>query len=380
MKSDMSIHLDNFQDIGGFVMSNAEKDEQVEILTRASYTSDQPEFFKYIDQFTSLILSSVRITINQIYQFLLIIHFDKSADLYLNSIPFTVQILAKKDMKKGDVVKKCDVADIRSIIFENTILTKNDKVIFCFKVGWKFGLYFDLSSQRDLDINQMSMEMGALYRYLCFQEVYKQLETDDQFEDMKRDGWFPYIEIVGSEYDELIKIYQNRFKFEDRINYIVNIFDQSRIKIITNKWWSNIIFKNKQQIIEAGIEAFLNNDKSGFINCIKTLSTEVGGIIHLQFFQNTGNAHAGFKVLLEHIANVENLKTTEYSLFFPSEFLRFLQDVVFANFDIENDQIPLSRHSSSHGVAKSDDYTKVRALQMILILDQIYFYIQSTKS
>ena len=37
-----------------------------------------------------------------------------------------------------------DIADIRSMKFSNIKITESDKVIYCFKVGWKFGLFFDL--------------------------------------------------------------------------------------------------------------------------------------------------------------------------------------------------------------------------------------------
>ncbi len=59
----------------------------------------------------------------------------------------------------------------------------------------------------------------------------------------------------------------------------------------------------------------------------------------------------------------------------PSAFLNYLKDIVFADFNLETGQLDLSRHSSSHGVAKAEDYTKAKALQTILVLDQIYFYI-----
>jgi len=59
----------------------------------------------------------------------------------------------------------------------------------------------------------------------------------------------------------------------------------------------------------------------------------------------------------------------------PESFLEYLQNVVFANFDVEKGDFDLSRNSASHGVASDEQYTRSRALQAILILDQIYCYI-----
>ena len=43
-------------------------------------------------------------------------------------------------------------------------------------------------------------------------------------------------------------------------------------------------------------------------------------------------------------------------------------------FDIATGQVDLSRHSVSHGVADRTKYTRSKAIQAILILDQMYFY------
>ena len=67
--------------------------------------------------------------------------------------------------------------------------------------------------------------------------------------------------------------------------------------------------------------------------------------------------------------------SSEQSLFMTLPFLQYLKEVVFANFDVNQGKVELSRHSSSHGVAEVEKYTKERALQTILILDQIFFYI-----
>ena len=48
---------------------------------------------------------------------------------------------------------------------------------------------------------------------------------------------------------------------------------------------------------------------------------------------------------------------------------------VFENFDLTTGNVDLSRHTLSHGYANANDFNKAKALQAILILDQIYFYL-----
>ena len=368
-------HLDAVQDIGGFSLTNVKKDNYFWLLTRATTNSDEPEFYKYIEQLSNPVFNKVGVFPNAVYQFLILIHNDLSADLYINDFPVNIEIMAKRDMKKMEPVTQRDIADIRRLKFPNIKMVETDKVICCFKVGWKFGLFFDLN--RELDTDDMSLTLGTLYRYLSFQYVYEVLETETQFEEMIKDGWFPFIEIIGAEYKSLSETYQNKFHFEDTIDKIVSNFDKARIERITNRWWRNKIFTEKKDILQAGFNAFLRGDNEGYINCIKTLLPEVEGIIRYQYLKDTGKGkNIGLKELLPHLIEKGGEKTgADYSLLLPLPFLRYLKDVVFSHFDLETGQVDLSRHSVSHGVARAEAYTKVRALQTILVLDQIYFYI-----
>ncbi|HKZ46321.1 MAG TPA: hypothetical protein VJ202_02950, partial [Thermodesulfobacteriota bacterium] len=148
-------------------------------------------------------------------------------------------------------------------------------------------------------------------------------------------------------------------------------------KKITEKWWKNKTFSDKKPLLEAGVNAYLQNNQDGFVNCIKNLWTEIEGILRKLYHSETGKGD-GVKSadLISHI--VEKAKTksgSDYSLLLPLPFLKYLQDVVFANFNVENGKVDMSLNASSHGVADANQYTKYRALQLILILDQIYFYI-----
>mgnify|MGYP001617771331 CR=1 FL=1 len=367
-------HLDAVQDIGGFSVTNVEKDHYFWVLTRTTITSEHPEFHKYIEQLSNPIFNKVGIFPDAVYQFLIIIHQDLSADLFINDFPVDVEMMAKRDINKGEIITDRDIADIRRLRFPNVKIVKTDKVIYCFKKRWRFGLFFDLS--RELDVDAMSLALGTLCRSLSFPYVYGDLEKEPQFEEMIKDGWFPFIEIVGSEYKSLSDAYQNKFHFEDAIDKIVGNFDKERIEKIITKWWRKPVFNDKKKILQAGINAFLSGKDEGYINCLKNLLSEIGGIINLQYFIDTGKGKASFPQLSNYITEKGKAKAGSVSsLLLPLPFLRYLNDVVFSNFDLESGKINPSRHSSSHGVAKAESYTRIKALQAILVLDQIYFYI-----
>ena len=95
------------------------------------------------------------------------------------------------------------------------------------------------------------------------------------------------------------------------------------------------------------------------------------------YFSETGKGdEVKSTELIKHIIDKVKKKTgSDLSLLLPMEFLRYLQGVLFAGFSVETGSVPMSRHTSSHGVAETASYTKQHALQLILILDQIYYCI-----
>lgn len=384
----MKLHFDKVQDLAGFAAENVKGGETVKVLTRALLTSDDPEFYQYSESISNIFLNKNRIQIDGVCQFLVLIHQDLSADLYVNDFAVSIEIKAKRDIKAGEAVTLGDVADIRKVKFPDIEIKDTDKVIYCFKVGWRFGLFFDLTPRSQpagavqpitaekLDIEKMELSIGELRRYLSFYHVYKVLESEAQFEEMMKDGWFPFVEILAGEYKKLSEAYQNKFDFENKVKTIVDSFSEERIKKITEKWWKNQIFSDKKSLIEAGVNAYLQNNQDGFVNCIKNLWTEIEGILRKLYHSETGKGD-GVKSadLISHI--VEKAKTksgSDYSLLLPLPFLKYLQDVVFANFNVKTGKVDMSRNASSHGVADATQYTKDRALQLILVLDQIYFY------
>jgi len=373
-KNIIHIYLKEVQNIGGFALTNVEKGNYFWMLTSATTNSDESDFYNFIEQLSNPFFNKAGINPNAVYQFLIIIHTDQSADLHINDLPVMIEFMTKRDVKKGEAISKRDIADIRRLRFPNVKITKTDQVIYCFKEGWKFGLFFDLG--RELDLDKMELDLGTLYRSLSFQYVYEVLKNEIHFEEMIKDGWFPFIEIIGSEFKPLSEVYTNRFHFEEGINRIVEKFNKARIETIISKWWKKQIFEDKKQILQAGINAFLRGDNGGYINCINTLLPQIEGIIRLQYFAETGKGQVRVGELLSYLVEKGKSKSgSGESLLLMVPFLNYLKDVVYANFDVETGQLDLSRHSLSHGVAKAITYTRIKALQAILIIDQIYFYI-----
>ena len=373
-----SIKIDKVNNIAGFTANNALAGENVRVIYKGFFHSDQKEFYEYMEQLSNIYLN--RFLVNRIHNFLILIHPDLTADLYINEVPILLKIISKRDILAQEVVTTNDIADITELCFEDYVdIKENYNLIFCFKVGWKFGLYFNFHNTTNphypLDLQKLWKEFGYYYKFLLFQKEYSILQNELLFEEMFKDGWFPFIRLLGGDFRKLAKIYENKFDFENSINNFIDSFNEDKIKSIIHSWWRKQTIKDKEAIIKAGINAYLQNNQDGYINCIKNLYSEIEGIIRKSYTKEK-NKNPSMKDLMDYFEEkAKNKFVSIESLGFPSEFYRYLKDVFFKDFNLLTNDCSLSRHTTSHGVAKPEDYTKIKALQSILILDQIVFSI-----
>lgn len=369
-------HLEKVERIIGFCLENAEPGQKARVLSNASLTSDHSLFHPYIEQITNLFLNKAGVFVNEVFQFLIIIHEDLSADIYINDFRVNAEGRIKSRAIAGEPIKKKDLIGLRTLSFPDIEINTTDKIIYCFKVGWKFGLHFHLHPKVNLDIKRMQLNTGNLYRYLLFQDVYETMTSESLFNEILKDGWFPFIELVGGDFKVVAQIYSNKHNFQKRINAFLEKFNNQRINQMTDRWWQNDVFNEKKDLLNAGVKAYLMDNKDGYINCINTLIPQIEGIIRYQYFkEKKKGVHVKENILVDFLIEKGKEKSGDnYSLFMPLQFKNYLVQVFFANFNLEKGQITLSRHSSSHGVATVIDYDKIKALQMILILDQISFY------
>jgi hypothetical protein len=290
-------------------------------------------------------------------------------------------MMPKRTIDAGQLVRKDDIIDIISVKFPNIEISKNDAIVFCMRFGWKFGLYFNFianpnrykDKEMELDLIQINYELGYIYRFLLFEKEYDLVKNNPLYPKMLSDGWFPFIELTGVDYEELSNLYLNQWL--DQIDAFLKRFDKSRIDNMTKSWWAKKQFQDKRELIEAGISALLEGNNSGYINCINTLYPQIEGIMGYEFYKKYGKKPS-FKELNLYIrSKAKNRFSSEGSLGFPEYFYEYLNKNIFQNFDLATGEIDLSRHSSVHGYAKPEDFTKAKAIQALLILNQIFFYL-----
>ena len=271
--------------VAGFIVQNTKAGEKAPVLMRAFVFSDQKEFYDYIDHLSKLYLNKLGILINTVSTFLIVVHEDLSADVYVNDFKVAVEFRSKRVADAGELMRTSDIVDILSLKFPGIQLAERDSIVFCWKVGWKFGLYFSFrspDSSDTLDTSTLFKNLGQYHSYLTFQHVYDTLSNTPQFEKILTDGWFPFLALLPDQFKDLSAIYGSDFEVEERMKRWLSQFDRAWVENLSNKWWSNLFFEKKKAIIEAGIEAFTEGSPTGNINSIKNLYSEIEGL--LQYF------------------------------------------------------------------------------------------------
>ncbi|MDY6839825.1 MAG: hypothetical protein SWH78_17845 [Thermodesulfobacteriota bacterium] len=71
-------HFKKVENFAGFALETAKPGEMLKVQTYGTLISDDPLFYTYIDQISSIFLKDI--LVNSIYQFLVVLHEDLTAD------------------------------------------------------------------------------------------------------------------------------------------------------------------------------------------------------------------------------------------------------------------------------------------------------------
>lgn len=355
----------------------AQANEKVEIWTRLAITSDETIFHRIAQGFESVINHhcqqlGVAMSLNRAKTILLVIKENDTAELWVDTAAVAILCMIKRSMSAGSVVFENDIADVTGMCFPLVNIEPADKVVCIFRQDWRFALFFDFNPDRNLSVDAVNKTLGSLYRNLKYRHLYDALADEAVFNKLVLAGWFPFVEIISTEFRELVGYFENDFNLQSVEDMVLSKFDEDRLERMISRWIIKPHFSTKGDIFRSAINAYKNNDS---IAVIKILLTEIEGVL-LEAYKTVNGKGAKLKELLTFaIESAERKAGQPDTLLFSTAFAKYLDSHTFAKFDpIIDNGTASSRHAVSHGAASTETYTKVRALQIILTLDQIAFY------
>lgn len=362
-------------DILGVSLSSGNKDDELKVARRGFFTDyDNESLFVILQQLSNLFLNEWTLkekkSVSHIRNCLIFINANKEASIHINC-PTFIEIVSKKAIEKNDPVFKKDIADVRKMDFQGIELQSTCAVIYIFSVGWRRGLYFDflpIDSEKEYTTGDLSTIFASLYSYLQFPEIHR-LEPEIKNKIFEK-GWFPFIRIIGNYFEKLYTSIKENLDTYDLELEIAESFNEESLIEMKDTWLKKDPYNKHQRLIDKGIERYLAGD---YISTISILYPRIEGIMRYMCLGEKGKVTS--KNLAQKITLEAKGKSIEYGLFLPDDFNEYLTKVYFQSFDLETGEVNLSRHSLAHGVADEESFSKIKAIQGILILDQISYYI-----
>ena len=129
--------------------------DSIDIYTRLYLTSDDRFFHTTVENLSNVIESVMRanghhISFKNANCALLVIKPDNSGNLWIDSAAVSVKARLKKlKAQAGTVLFDKDIADITGMDFPCVDINSQDRVIYFFREGWRFGFFCDLNPDAD---------------------------------------------------------------------------------------------------------------------------------------------------------------------------------------------------------------------------------------
>lgn len=351
--------------------------ERAKVWVRHALTSDDPMFHRIVEGLPAMFTqlgnrAGVPISLDQANTVLMVKHRDESADLWIDTVPIALNAMAKRSVKAGEPVSYADIGDVIGLDFPGVEIKPDDAVFVLLRVDWRFALYFNFNPDGKFSRPEMVATLGALFRQLRYRHLYEVLGNQRVLETLFKKGWFPFVEIIGPEFRNLSNAIEAGFPFSEVEGDLIAEFGGDRVDRILERWLTKPHFKNKELLLKTAADAYKNDQP---VSVIKIILTEIEGVLSEVYFAANGK-RAKLETLLQFAGEAAEKKSgAANTLLFPSAFAEYLRVYTYANFDPGAENITAgSRHAVGHGAALPDTYTKARALQALLTLDQFAFY------
>jgi hypothetical protein len=372
-----TIHLQN--PVHGLVTHCAEAGDPVVLIAREFTSSeDGNDFFARVESLTRLFAAafdSPETQPERVRAFLAIVRPSLETTVYVNELAFEARVKVKRltDIAPGDAAYLDDIADIdtvqiRTLDHEPIDLPPDCGIALYFPHGWRHALYFDFSvlvpgcGPRTDNLPRL---FGRFMTYLMFQELYS--ITEAQWERLFEWGWFPFAGLPHQDRKNLIDWARSDRKPEQFLEETSRRFLSDLGQRIDA--WSRYellgahraFFTRSKEHLEAG----------DWLSCISVLYPRIEGVMRTLFVQETETGSASQDTMAANL--VEN--KAEHSALLPRKFEQDLLRVYFRPFDQRASNLPLSRHTVSHGIAEPESYDFQHAALGFLAIDQISYFL-----
>ena len=352
-----------------------ERGEKVLVSTRGFVsTADGHMFVRLLEQFPTEILSKLphEHRPSQVDTLLVIVSSTGTARVYVNEINAIMTTRVSRAVTAGQPVSMDDISDIQQLEFDKIEIPKDVGMLLVFSIGWRRGLYYDFGplagKERQPRKYDLAKVLGGVYAQVLFQERF--LISDADWAALFAAQWFLFIGLPHTLIDKMIRQIQANWSVDD---LLVEIAAEVKCKApdMLSTWRKHEAFEPHLSIVETAIDRFLADD---YVSCTALLYPRIEGI--LRTYHRSRHPTQGKTPPRKLASSAVAAKRDDpdlQSLVLPERFEAYLNDVYFRDFNPGDEDIPVSRHSVSHGEASSDKFDLKSSVISILIIHQLFY-------
>ena len=365
----------------GVAVSAAKSGEKVAVQYRGIATSEDGELLVRYLGFADSLLAAIaqvgpQIRASQVDNLAAIIRTDKSATVYVNELKLITSCRPARTVPRGEALTKDDIIELREAEFEGVTIPSDAGTLLICSSGWRKGIFFDfgplcpdLKTPREYSPWQ---KLGEILARMFFQERFA--ITHEDWSALFAAHWFPFAGLRNDSIDKLLSHVRTGWGVQDLLPEFEKEIS-SKVDGFAESWSSNPTFLDHMQLLRCAVDRFQAGD---YASCLSIIVPKIEGLIRSHHIRTASPGGRGQSELAD--VAVASLINDPYSLLLPQRFHEYLRTCYFASFDESSAQIPFSRNSVGHGVARDQQFNVESALIAILVCHQLYYCISTPKS
>ena len=361
----------------GYALCSGKEGDKLPIIFREFTSTEDGQYFIQRLEGMSDVLQNLPSLIkpSQIDNMLVIYHSDGRVTAYVNELEQRLFIRFAGPVEAGTAVTKDDIADVERL--EIGVQIPDDVGFsFVFSIGWRKGLFYDFGPvglpEPQIRQYDVTRALGQSFCHVLFQERFS--ISDTEWNTLFATKWFPFVGFRNETIKTLINHVRSDWNPDEMIDDIVSEINEN-VQQMLDSWRTHSSLAQHLPILERAIDRFQNDDH---VSCTALLFPRIEGILRTHHSNSGSEDHPSSSNLSKSAvaAKIQN----EESLLLPHRFREYLDNVYFEDFDPDAPDIDVSRHSIAHGMASASNLNSKSAAISILIIHQLFYFLQNEKS
>lgn len=363
------------ENLAGISMGSGRHGEKIQVRQRGLVTSDDgPHIYQYLDSFArafSQVFSGI--PVETIATAVINITDGREVTAWINAEPSAMQGLTRQSVEAGGPVTNDDLAHIVEIeLYGVDPEPSRGALIYVCRIGWRIGLYFDLSMlQRDPN-SPIESFRGTLAL------VHNAIMLRDRvgFEDvtlraMHARGWFPFIGLPIAFVVEIRNHVKSGWEIDPELEAKAVSAVSPRVPQMVETWKKKDAFTLAIRSLAEAARLFGEREYEA---AYSMAWPRIEGVLRHMFLRSSTGAPDYARLRLAMVKEAAK-RFRGKSALLPEQFSEYLDKYWLAPFDLGAGVVPTSRHSLAHGVAAGDELKDpVHCIRVFLTLEQIFHY------